>query len=45
MQRGAFFGAGRLINAFPRMRHGRRHLPLNDLRRHHDPKDGDKPQS
>ena len=44
MQRGAFFGAGRLINAFPRMRHGRRHLPLNDLRRHHDPKDGDKPQ-
>ena len=48
MQRGAFFGAGRLVNAFPRMRHGRRHLPLDDLRRHHDPKDapkdGDKPQ-
>lgn len=45
MQRGAFFGAGRLVNAFPRMRHGRRHLPLDDLRRPQDPGDGDKPQT
>lgn len=48
MQRGAFFGAGRLVNAFPRMRHGRRNLPLDVLRRHHNPKDStkdrDKPQ-
>ena len=36
MQRGAFFGAGRLVKAFPRMRHGRRGLPLDALRRQED---------
>ena len=36
MQRGAFFGAGRLVKAFPRMRHGRRSLPLDALRRQED---------
>ena len=33
---GAFFGAGRLVKAFPRMRHGRRGLPLDALRRQED---------
>ena len=33
MQRGALFGAGRLVRAFPRLRHGRRGLSLEALRK------------
>lgn len=32
LQHSAFFGAGRLVNAFPRLRHGRRSLSLDALR-------------
>jgi len=41
MQQGAFFGAGRLVNAFPRLRHGRRSLPLDALRRRKDSEDNE----
>lgn len=45
MQHGSFFGAGRLLHAFPRMRHGRRHLSLDALRERLRRKDDDESQS
>lgn len=45
MQHRSFFGAGRLLHAFPRMRHGHRHLSLDALRERLHRKDDDETQS
>ncbi len=45
MRRTAFFGTGRLVNAFPRMRHGRRSLSLDALRERLHRKNDDQSKS